>query len=149
MLSGNFTLHDVEHGSTGFSVMKKLRFYRLARILLWLAGLCNYWNGPFAPEMEGIMPDEANNLPGNETPSRRDLVKKSAQVAVTAPAVALLLNASTRQAFAQISPYMASLKHILDDFTFGNTHEDIDAIALGSNFNPDDGAPQQDDHVGG
>jgi hypothetical protein len=94
------------------------------------------------------MPDETN-IPGPETtpPSRRDLVKKSAQVAVTAPAVALLLNASTKQAFAQISPYEASIKHILDDFTFGNTHEDIDAVELGSNFNPDDGQPQQDDHV--
>lgn len=96
------------------------------------------------------MPDE-NNIPGPEAtpPSRRDLVKKSAQVAVTAPAVALLLNASTKQAFAQISPYQASIKHILDDFTFGNTHEDIDAFVFGTNFNPDDGKPQQDDHVGG
>jgi hypothetical protein len=92
------------------------------------------------------MPDESN-IRGTAVTSRRDLVKKSAQVAVTAPAVALLLNASTRQAFAQISPYSASMIHILDDFTFGNTKEDIDAIALGTNFNPDDGKPQQDDKV--
>lgn len=92
------------------------------------------------------MSDEANTN-GPENTSRRDLVKKSAQVAVTAPAVALLLNATTMQAFAQISPYSASMLHILDDFTFGNTHEDIDAIELGSNFNPEDGKPQQDDHV--
>jgi hypothetical protein len=96
------------------------------------------------------MSDE-NNINGPEItpPSRRELVKKSAQVAVTAPAVALLLNASTKQAFAQISPYSASVHHILDDFTFGNSLEDIDATALGSNFNPDNGTPQQDDHVGG
>jgi len=96
------------------------------------------------------MPDE-NNVPGPEatSPSRRDLVKKSAQVAVTAPAVALLLNASTKQAFAQISPYQASMKHILDDFTFGNTHEDIDAISTGSNFGTGfNNKPQQDDHIG-
>jgi hypothetical protein len=78
------------------------------------------------------MPDE-NNTHGPEAtpPSRRDLVKKSAQVAVTAPAVALLLNASTKSAFAQVTPYEASLKHILDDFTFGNTHEDIDSTHTG------------------
>lgn len=95
------------------------------------------------------MPDE-NNITGPEItpPSRRELVKKSAQVAVTAPAVALLLNASTKQAFAQISPYSASSMHILDDFTFGNSNEDIDAIAHGSNFNDENQTPQQDDHIG-
>ena len=95
------------------------------------------------------MPDE-NNIHGPEVtpPSRRDLVKKSAQVAVTAPAVALLLNASTKQAFAQVSPYSASIHHILDDFTFGNTHEDIDAIHTNSNFGSVfNNKPQQDDHV--
>jgi hypothetical protein len=92
------------------------------------------------------MSDEAN-VPGTETPSRRDLVKKSAQVAVTAPAVAMLLNASTKQAFAQAIPYNVINRHILDDFTFGNNEEDIDAIAVGSNFNGLNGSPQQDDHV--
>jgi hypothetical protein len=96
------------------------------------------------------MPEE-NNINGPEItpPSRRELVKKSAQVAVTAPAVALLLNASTKQAFAQISPYSASVHHILDDFTFGNSNEDIDAIEMNSNFNTRNSSPQQDDHVGG
>ena len=96
------------------------------------------------------MSDE-NNVNGPEItpPSRRELVKKSAQVAVTAPAVALLLNASTKQAFAQISPYSASVHHILDDFTFGNSNEDIDAIEMNSNFNTRNSSPQQDDHVGG
>ena len=80
-------------------------------------------------------------------PSRRAVVTKAAQVAVTAPAVALLLNASAKSAFAQISPYQASQNHILDDFTFGNNEEDIDAIELGSNFNPANGQANQDDHV--
>lgn len=94
------------------------------------------------------MPDENNaDKTGVTPPSRRDFVKTSAQVAVTAPAVAVLLNASTKRANAQISPYQASSMHILDDFTFGNTHEDIDAISLGSNFNPNNGTPQQDDHL--
>jgi len=93
------------------------------------------------------MPDEPN-IRGTEVTSRRDLIKKSGQVAVTAPAVALLLNASTKQAFAQVSPYSASMLHILDDFTFGNTHEDIDAIASKSNFGAGfNNKPQQDDHV--
>ena len=92
------------------------------------------------------MSDE-NNINGPEVtpPSRRELVKKSAQVAVTAPAVALLLNASTKQAFAQLNPYV---HHILDDFTFGNNREDIDAIARGSNFGTGfNNKPLQDDHV--
>ena len=92
------------------------------------------------------MPDE-DKIRGTETTSRRELVKKSAQVAVTAPAVAMLLNASTKQAFAQVSPYQATSLHILDDFTFGNNREDIDSIALGSNFNPNNGTANQDDHV--
>lgn len=92
------------------------------------------------------MSDEGK-IRGTETTSRRELVKKSAQVAVTAPAVAMLLNASTKQAFAQISPYQATSMHILDDFTFGNNREDIDAHALGSNFNPNNGKANQDDHV--
>ncbi len=72
------------------------------------------------------MPDEKT---GCASQSRRDFVRTSARVAVTAPAA------------------RAVIYHILDDFTFGNTHEDIDAISLGSNFNPDDGKPQQDDHI--
>jgi hypothetical protein len=33
----------------------------------------------------------------------------------------------------------------LDDFTFGNNEEDLDAINLGSNFNPFNGTNNQDD----
>jgi hypothetical protein len=94
---------------------------------------------------EKIMSDEINKS-GPQVTSRRDLVKKSAQVAVTAPAVAMLLNASTKQAFAQVNPYSASMQHILDDFTFGNNREDIDAASFG-NFNPLNGVANQDDHV--
>src|SRR5689334_22071391 len=77
--------------------------------------------------------------------TRRALVKAASQVAVTAPAVSLLLAASTKVAGAQLvylcpaSPVQGQdcdLHRILDDFTFGNNEEDIDAIALGSNFNP-------------
>jgi hypothetical protein len=94
------------------------------------------------------MSDE-NNINGPEVtpPSRRELVKKSAQVAVTAPAVALLLNASTKQAFAQAGPYVTN-HHILDDFTFGNSEEDIDSHVTGTNFTRF-GKPAQDDHVPG
>lgn len=78
--------------------------------------------------------------------SRRDFVRTSAAVAVTAPAVAVLLSASTKPAAAQ-SAYNAVNLHVLDDFSFGNDHEDIDAIKLGSNFNPNNGSPQKDDHL--
>jgi hypothetical protein len=79
--------------------------------------------------------------------SRRTFVKTAGQVAVTAPAVALLLNATGKSAMAQISAYQASQQHILDDFTFGNTDEDIDALEAGSNTNPLNGSPEQDDHI--
>jgi hypothetical protein len=80
--------------------------------------------------------------------SRRQFVKTAGQVAVTAPAVAVLLNATTKSAMAQgINPYQASSLHILDDFTFGNNREDIDALASGQNFNPNNGQVNIDDHV--
>jgi hypothetical protein len=79
--------------------------------------------------------------------SRRVVVTTAAQVAVTAPAVVLLLDASSKNALAQMSPYQASHLHILDDFTFGNSSEDIDAIAQHTNFNPVNGQASQDDRV--
>lgn len=77
--------------------------------------------------------------------SRREFVKTSAQVAVTAPAVAMLLSSKTTLA-ADAGAYGASASHILDDFTFGNDHEDIDALKEHSNYSPLNGAPEKDDH---
>ena len=57
--------------------------------------------------------------------SRRSFVTTAAQVAVTAPAVGLLLGSTSAQA-QLVDPYQATQNHILDDFTYGNTHEDID-----------------------
>jgi hypothetical protein len=74
--------------------------------------------------------------------TRREFVKKSAQVAVTAPAVAMLLSATTKPASA-VSLYQASQSHILDDFTSGNDHEDIDSLRLHSNTIG--GQPAKDD----
>jgi hypothetical protein len=85
-----------------------------------------------------------------EQKSRRQFVKTSAQVAVTAPAVAVLLSGMSHSAHAQISNYGASASHILDDFTFGNNEEDVDAKSgrnSPANYNDYDHAPQQDDHV--
>ena len=79
-----------------------------------------------------------------EQKGRRAFVKTSAAVAVTAPAVAMLLTASTKPAAAQ-GIYNAINAHILDDFTFGNDHEDIDAIKSGTNLTGF-GKPAQDDH---
>ena len=76
--------------------------------------------------------------------SRRDFVKTSAQVAVTAPAVALLLSSKPAKA---VSNYAASQSHILDDFTFGNNREDVDSAAQGSNFSNFDLKPMLDDHI--
>lgn len=97
--------------------------------------------------------DEKNVTPEGQASepaqkSRREFVKTSAQVAVTAPAVAMLL--SSRPAKASISNYAASSSHILDDFTFGNNREDVDAKSgrnTPANFNNWDHKPQLDDHV--
>lgn len=80
------------------------------------------------------MADETKIEP-TEQKTRRAFVSTAAQVAVTAPAVGLLLSASTTPAgAAEILPtYVAVTNHVLDDFTFGNTDEDID------------GGPSQDD----
>ena len=77
--------------------------------------------------------------------TRRDFVRTAAQVAVTAPAVSILLAGTTKPAAAAISPYQASANHILDDFTFGNNEEDVDAARFASNFNPFNGTNNQDD----
>lgn len=95
-----------------------------------------------ANENENVNPTEGQP----EQKSRRDFVKTSAQVAVTAPAVAVLLSGMSTPAHA-VSAYQASQSHILDDYTFGNEEEDIDSLRDGSNFNGLDGKPQQDDHV--
>ena len=96
--------------------------------------------------------DEENKIVGRETSgpevakkTRRDFAKTAAQVAVTAPAVVLLLG--VRPALACNPPYSFDGCAILDDFTFGNDMEDIDAIREGSNTNPLTGAPEQDDHI--
>jgi len=90
---------------------------------------------------------EDNKVETTETElkSRRKFVTTAAQVAITAPAASMLL-ASVKPAAAQeISPYQATALHILDDFTFGNNEEDIDALGLQSNFNPLNGQANQDD----
>lgn len=79
--------------------------------------------------------------------TRRSVVTTAAQVAVTAPAVGLLLSATTVPASAT-SLYQATVNKILDDYTFGNEHEDIDTARYG-NFNPRNGTANQDDHVVG
>ena len=86
--------------------------------------------------------------------TRRAFVKAASQVAVTSPAVSLLLAASTKNTAAQL-PYLCpaspvqgqdcDLERVLDNSTFGNNEEDIDAINLGGNFNPFNGTNNLDD----
>ena len=61
--------------------------------------------------------------------NRREFVTSAAKVAVTAPAVALLLSASTKSARAQVSAYEAAASHFLDDFTYGNNRDDDEGPA--------------------
>ena len=82
-----------------------------------------------------------------EQNTRRRFIKTAGQVAVTAPAVGLLLSAGAKPAAAQITPYNATNSHILDDFTFGNNEEDVDSARFGNNFNPFNQTANQDDHV--
>lgn len=82
---------------------------------------------------------------GTVETGRREFVKTSAKVAVTAPAVAVLLTGMSKPAQASISEYQARANHILDDYTTGNNREDIDAFT-GSNENVW-GHPQLDDHI--
>jgi len=83
--------------------------------------------------------------------TRRAFVKIASQVAVTAPAVNILLVASTRNANAQLSYVCAAsavrggavdcdLHKILD-----SNEENIDAVNLGTNFNPFNGGNNLDD----
>ena len=74
------------------------------------------------------MSDEKKDLTqqGADT-SRREFVKTSSKVAVTAPAVALLLSASVKPASA-VTLYQAQVSHILDDFTYGNNNDDFVGI---------------------
>src|SRR5579871_6864183 len=84
--------------------------------------------------------------------TRRAFVRTASQVAVTAPAVSLLLAGSTKTASAQL-PYMCpaapvqgqdcDLHRVLDDVPSGI--EDVDAVNLGSNFNPVNGTANLDD----
>ena len=74
------------------------------------------------------MSEDTKNQPvAGEQKSRRSVLKTAAQVAITAPAVGILLSATTKPAqAAAIDPYTATQQHILDDFTYGNNDEDID-----------------------
>jgi hypothetical protein len=96
------------------------------------------------------MVDEIRNIDKTEPAllSRRKVVTTATQVAVTAPAVAVLLSSSSKSAFAVCNIYgQGDGCVILDDFTFGNSGEDIDAATFSSNFNPINGQTNQDDHV--
>ena len=81
------------------------------------------------------MADEINN---SENKTRRTALKNVAQVAVTAPAVSLLLDANTKAMAQIVSVSVAKHNHALDDFTYGNSHEDLSnfvgAIDDGSNL---------------
>ena len=74
------------------------------------------------------MSDEMKDVPqADAEKSRREFVKNSAKVAVTAPAVALLLSASVKPA-AALTAYQAKVSHILDDFTYGNNRDDFAGV---------------------
>ena len=62
--------------------------------------------------------------------TRRAAIAKAAQVAVTAPAVAVLLNAYTQNAFAQVNPYAAARAG--DDASLGDDFQS--RVTVGDNF---------------
>ena len=85
------------------------------------------------------MSDEIKNgAPVEKT--RRAIVTTAAQVAVTAPAVGLILSATTQPAAAAL--YGTATGNAADD---PNHNEDIDALELGTNFSNFNGSPMVDD----
>ena len=83
------------------------------------------------------MADETHNCKTELTaPSRRALVTKTAQVAVTAPAVFLLLNAYSKNVFAQVPAYLSVQDTV-------NRGADTDTAV----FIPVSNVPIQDDHI--
>ena len=74
--------------------------------------------------MDEVKKTEVNQDAVGET--RRSIVKTAAQVAVTAPAVSLLLATTVKPASATLTQYQATQQHVLDDYTYGNDEEDID-----------------------
>ena len=72
--------------------------------------------------------------------TRRAVVTTAAQVALTAPAVGLLLSATTQPAAAAL--YGTVTGNAADDPNF---NEDVDAIELQSNTNIFNGEPMVDD----
>jgi hypothetical protein len=80
--------------------------------------------------------------------TRRGFVKTAAQVAVTAPAVSLLLSATTKPAAAQASPYSVNSR-LGDDTAISdnpiNSNPDTFPNGSGQNSGADDLIGQQDD----
>lgn len=97
-----------------------------------------------ANEKENTTPEGQASEPAQK--GRREFVKTSAQVAVTAPAVAVLLSGMSKPAHATINAGYASASHILDDYTTGNNKEDVDALAEHSNVGFNHSGPSLDDH---
>jgi hypothetical protein len=64
--------------------------------------------------------------------TRRAIVTSAAQVAVTAPAVGLLLSASSMPAAAQSRPYGESQDPSVDDFHTTGSEDDGDGLATGT-----------------
>jgi len=77
--------------------------------------------------------------------TRRSVVKTAAQVAVTAPAVGLILSAGLQPAAAQTLYGSKNTGTAHDD---PNHNEDVDAIHEGTNTNIFNGTQMVDDHVG-
>ncbi len=76
-----------------------------------------------------------------EAKSRRSAIKTAAQVAVTAPAVGLLLSASTKAAGAQVLTYANNFTG--DDAYASDAVQGSDSFSLGGHA--DDLVGQQDD----
>ena len=84
------------------------------------------------------------------SPSRRAVVTKAAQVVVHRPGRSPTVECEVEDRLRADRRGLHWGLHILDDFTFGNTEEDIDAANFANttdNFNPLNGQANQDDHV--
>jgi len=85
--------------------------------------------------------------------SRRAFVKTAAQVAMTGPAVNILVVSTAKASHIPLLLYAVcclpgdNCHFILDDFTFGNNEEEIDGASgrTGGNFSNWNGTNNQDD----
>ena len=93
------------------------------------------------------MTENSSDKPEVAADSRRAFIKSSAQVAVTAPAVAMLLGATVRSASAQYRRLIRVESSTSSMTSPSGTMRKTSTRSLGQQLQPQNGQANQDDHV--